>query len=138
VSLLPLSAPVETEGGEGGDTEALSPDLIEPLAREMAIQGDGFTEQSWGEAGKYSRAKWLHLAELAAAAFLGAGWTPPLPAAEPALLLRLSALVDVYGYDGRFLYAGLLQARADGGWSVFHHTDSRHIPAVPVEPKETK
>lgn len=86
-----------------------------------------------------------------------------LPADEPGLLRRLSALfastgrqhpaawladaataseegrewpvlpdkpnyaqVDVYGYDGRFLYAGLLQARADGGWNVFHHTDSRH------------
>lgn len=38
----------------------------------------------------------------------------------------LERRVDVYGYDGRFLYAGTLQPRQNGGWDVFHHTDSRH------------
>lgn len=39
---------------------------------------------------------------------------------------EVETAVDVFGHDGRFLYAGTLQPRRDGGWNVFHHTDSRH------------
>lgn len=42
--------------------------------------------------------------------------------------------VDVFGYDGRFLYAGRLQPNKVGGWCVFHHDDPRQSPApAPVE-----
>ncbi|MFC3454037.1 hypothetical protein [Amycolatopsis speibonae] len=34
--------------------------------------------------------------------------------------------VDVFGYNGEFLYAGHLQPRQGGGWNVFHHADTRH------------
>jgi hypothetical protein len=65
-------------------------------------------------------------------------WDPtPEEAADHILKLvaeHQPAAVDVFGYSGEFLYAGHLQPRQDGGWNVFHHTDSRHECPPQTEP----